>query len=115
LTTELNSKPYVDMTISIMKDFGVEVERNGYQSFTVHPIPITNYHFYYPLKVTPPPPRTSSPPLPSAAGLCAWKISRGNPCKGDIDFLDILVANGLHHNRTDNCILVTGHSSLTRH
>ena len=40
LTTELNSKPYVDMTIAIMKDFGVEVQRNGYQSFT---IPITNY------------------------------------------------------------------------
>jgi 3-phosphoshikimate 1-carboxyvinyltransferase len=37
LTTELNSKPYVDMTISIMKDFGVEVERNGYQSFTIPP------------------------------------------------------------------------------
>src|SRR5688572_1292500 len=28
LSTELNSKPYVDMTIAIMQDFGVEIERH---------------------------------------------------------------------------------------
>ena len=46
LSTELNSKPYVDMTISIMKDFGVEIERDGYERFTIHPAsysPISNY------------------------------------------------------------------------
>ena len=37
LSTDLNSKPYVDMTLSIMKDFGVEVERDGSQSFKVLP------------------------------------------------------------------------------
>ena len=26
--TELNSKPYVDMTLAIMKDFGIEIERD---------------------------------------------------------------------------------------
>src|SRR5512138_1562802 len=30
LTTNLNSKPYVDMTIAIMRDFGVEIERHNY-------------------------------------------------------------------------------------
>src|SRR6185503_4870886 len=35
LTTDLNSKPYVDMTIAIMKDFGVEIERQGYECFTI--------------------------------------------------------------------------------
>src|SRR6266508_2549485 len=40
LTTNLNSKPYVDMTIAIMRDFGVQVERDCYSSFC---IPITNY------------------------------------------------------------------------
>src|SRR5512147_625057 len=34
LITELNSKPYVDMTIAIMKEFGVDVERQGYERFT---------------------------------------------------------------------------------
>src|SRR5512138_2784593 len=38
--TDLNSKPYVDMTISIMQDFGIQVERNGYRSFHV---PLANY------------------------------------------------------------------------
>jgi 3-phosphoshikimate 1-carboxyvinyltransferase len=32
---DLASKPYVDMTIDVMRDFGVTVERNGYQSFSV--------------------------------------------------------------------------------
>ncbi len=40
VTTELNSKPYVDMTLAVMKDFGVEVQRDAYDHFT---IPITNY------------------------------------------------------------------------
>ena len=33
LSTELNSKPYVDMTLSVMSDFGVEVQRDGYETF----------------------------------------------------------------------------------
>ncbi len=40
VTTELNSKPYVDMTLAIMRDFGVETQRNEYQSYS---IPLTNY------------------------------------------------------------------------
>jgi 3-phosphoshikimate 1-carboxyvinyltransferase len=46
LSTDLNSKPYVDMTISIMKDFGVEIERHGYKSFFIQSasyLPLTNY------------------------------------------------------------------------
>jgi 3-phosphoshikimate 1-carboxyvinyltransferase len=40
VTTELNSKPYVDMTIAIMQDFGVQVKRHNYQQFSV---PLTTY------------------------------------------------------------------------
>ncbi|KKT35737.1 MAG: 3-phosphoshikimate 1-carboxyvinyltransferase [Parcubacteria group bacterium GW2011_GWA2_44_12] len=32
---ELTSKPYVDMTLDIMKDFGASVERDGYKRFFV--------------------------------------------------------------------------------
>jgi 3-phosphoshikimate 1-carboxyvinyltransferase len=32
---ELVSKPYIDITLDIMKDFGVTVENNEYQTFTV--------------------------------------------------------------------------------
>lgn len=34
---ELLSKPFIDMTIAVMNDFGVAVERDGYRSFTVTP------------------------------------------------------------------------------
>lgn len=37
ITTELNSRPYVDMTIGVMSDFGVEVEREDYRCFHVRP------------------------------------------------------------------------------
>ena len=40
VTTELNSKPYVNMTLSVIRDFGVEVQRDEYQCFE---IPITHY------------------------------------------------------------------------
>ena len=34
---ELQSKPFVDMTLSLMSDFGVPVERDGYRRFAVRP------------------------------------------------------------------------------
>jgi 3-phosphoshikimate 1-carboxyvinyltransferase len=37
VTGELQSKPFVDMTLKLMQDFGVLVERDRYASFTVHP------------------------------------------------------------------------------
>jgi 3-phosphoshikimate 1-carboxyvinyltransferase len=35
LSTVLNSKPYVDMTLALMREFGVDVKRDGYERFTV--------------------------------------------------------------------------------
>lgn len=37
VTGKLVSKPYVDLTIAIMKDFGVFVKNDGYRKFTVSP------------------------------------------------------------------------------
>ena len=37
LEGELTSKPFIDMTLDLMKAFGVEVEREGYKRFTVQP------------------------------------------------------------------------------
>ncbi len=34
---ELQSKPFIDMTLTLMQDFGVLVERDGYHSFSVEP------------------------------------------------------------------------------
>ncbi len=35
VTGELQSKPFIDMTLRLMADFGVDVQREGYSSFTV--------------------------------------------------------------------------------
>lgn len=34
---ELLSKPFIDMTLGVMRDFGVEAERSGYERFVVRP------------------------------------------------------------------------------
>jgi len=34
---ELISKPYIEITLNLMRRFGVEVEQNGWATFTVHP------------------------------------------------------------------------------
>ncbi len=121
LTTDLNSKPYVDMTLSIMKDFGIDVERNGYQSFTV---PLANYAI---------PKRSGADQLPltnypiesdasaasyffAAPAICGGTVKVENisrkSVQGDIAFLDVLKQMGCAVTETDNCLLVTGHSHL---
>ncbi|MFU8888479.1 MAG: 3-phosphoshikimate 1-carboxyvinyltransferase [Trueperaceae bacterium] len=37
VTGELQSRPFVDLTLAVMRDFGVEVERVGYERFAVAP------------------------------------------------------------------------------
>jgi len=131
--TELNSKPYVDMTLAVMRDFGVEVKRNAYQSFS---IPLTNYR----LPIT----NHRSPGLREAQGnasnlpspftydiesdasaasyffaapaicggtVCVENISRQSK-QGDIAFLDVLEQMGCIIRENENNIEVTGSQSL---
>lgn len=111
LTTELNSKPYVDMTISIMRDFGMEVERHGYSLFAIHPSlysPISKY----PIESD----ASAAAYLFAAPAICGGTVRVENisrkSVQGDIAFLDVLAKMGCMVEETDNCILVTGHSSL---
>jgi len=111
LTTDLNSKPYVDMTIAIMKDFGVEVQRNGCQSFA---IPLAQYetHNTYPIESD----ASAASYFFAAPAICGGtvrieNISR-NSKQGDIAFLDILQQMGCSVAETDHCLLVTGRSEF---
>ncbi|HNQ96365.1 MAG TPA: 3-phosphoshikimate 1-carboxyvinyltransferase [Anaerolineales bacterium] len=139
LTTELNSKPYVDMTIAMMKDFGVEMNRNGYQSFTV---PLSTYQSPIPSLKSPVSslqfsnsPILQSPistyqlpittyPIESDASAASYffaapaisggmvkveNISR-NSVQGDIKFLDVLTRMGCVIAEEDNSLLVTCNS-----
>jgi 3-phosphoshikimate 1-carboxyvinyltransferase len=111
VVTELNSKPYVDMTIAIMKDFGVEIERDGYKHFTVHP---NAYSLIpdYPIESD----ASAASYFFAAPAICGGTVKVENitrkSVQGDIAFLDVLQKMGCVVEETDHCVLVTGHSSL---
>ncbi|HAV76080.1 MAG TPA: 3-phosphoshikimate 1-carboxyvinyltransferase [Anaerolineae bacterium] len=111
LSTELNSKPYVDMTIAIMKDFGVEIERDKYSRFTVLPAsytPITDYAIESDA--------SAASYFFAAPAICGGKvkvdnISR-NSVQGDMAFLDVLSQMGCDINEGYDFIEVTGAPEL---
>lgn len=111
LTTDLNSKPYVDMTIAVMKDFGVEVERQGYELFTIHPnsySPIANY----PIESD----ASAASYFFAAPAICGGTVRVENisrrSLQGDMAFLDILRQMGCEIRAEENFIEVTNAESL---
>jgi 3-phosphoshikimate 1-carboxyvinyltransferase len=111
VTTELNSKPYVDMTIAIMQDFGVQVQRQEYERFVIEP------SLFFPLSPCIIESDASAASYffaaPAICGgvVCVENISR-NSKQGDIAFLDILQQMGCVLREDGNSIEVTGTKSL---
>jgi 3-phosphoshikimate 1-carboxyvinyltransferase len=111
LSTELNSKPYVDMTIAIMRDFGVEIERTGYECFTIHSAlysPLSDYSIESDASAAS---YFFAAPAICGGTVCIENISRRSK-QGDIAFLDVLAQMGCIMQETKNCILVTGPTEL---
>jgi 3-phosphoshikimate 1-carboxyvinyltransferase len=111
LTTDLNSKPYVDMTISIMKEFGVEIERRDYSQFTIQPT------FYSPLSTYAIESDASAASYFFAApALCGGTVRveniSPNSKQGDIAFLDVLQQMGCVVTESDNSITIHRPSSI---
>jgi 3-phosphoshikimate 1-carboxyvinyltransferase len=112
LTTDLNSKPYVDMTLSVMRDFGVEVERHGYESFAIplvnYKLPVTNY----PIESD----ASAASYFFAAPAICGGTVTVENisrkSVQGDVAFVDVLAQMGCMVEETDHCLLITGHSPL---
>ncbi|MBI5952531.1 MAG: 3-phosphoshikimate 1-carboxyvinyltransferase [Chloroflexi bacterium] len=105
LSTELNSKPYVDMTLSIMRDFGVEVERDGYRRFTIHPnlySLISNYAIESDA--------SAASYFFAAPAICGGTVKVENisrkSVQGDIAFLDVLSKMGCDVAEEENSITV---------
>jgi 3-phosphoshikimate 1-carboxyvinyltransferase len=111
VTTELNSKPYVDMTIAIMHDFGVEVERQGYERFILHP----SSFFLLPSYLIESDASAASYSF-AAPAVCGGTVRVENISRrskqGDIGFLDVLQKMGCNVKEGDNFIEVTGAESL---
>jgi 3-phosphoshikimate 1-carboxyvinyltransferase len=111
LSTDLNSKPYVDMTVSIMKDFGVKVERDGYKKFSIYP---DSYSLIpnYPIESD----ASAASYFFAAPAICGGivkveSITRKS-VQGDIAFLDILQKMGCNVTEMDNSIIVDCQSSI---
>lgn len=111
LSTDLNSKPYVDMTLAIMSDFGVDIERDGYSRFIIHPThysPLSTYAIESDASAAS---YFFAAPAILGGSVRVENISRRSK-QGDIAFLDVLQRMGCAVEETDHCVLVTGHSPL---
>jgi 3-phosphoshikimate 1-carboxyvinyltransferase len=111
LSTKLNSKPYVDMTIAIMQDFGVEIQRNGYQQFTIYPkhyLPLINYSIESDA--------SAASYFFAAPAICGGTVRVENISRcskqGDMAFLDVLTQMGCTVTEAENSIQVTGANTL---
>jgi 3-phosphoshikimate 1-carboxyvinyltransferase len=111
LTTDLNSKPYVDMTIAIMQDFGVEIKRFDYSQFTISPSyfsPFTSY----PIESD----ASAASYFFAAPAICGGTVRVENisrkSVQGDIAFLDVLKQMGCQVTEGNKFIEVTGAESL---
>lgn len=112
LITDLNSKPYVDMTISIMRDFGVEIKRNSYQSFSILPSSFYIPHSSYSIESD----ASAASYFFAAPAICGGTVKVENisrkSVQGDIAFLDVLQRMGCVVTESDNSITVNGPSSI---
>lgn len=133
LTTELNSKPYVDMTLSIMQDFGIRVQRDGCRSFSVptanyreapprNQLPISNLHTQITNLQLP----ITTYPIESDASAASYFFAAPAICggivrvenisrrsvQGDIGFLDVLQNMGCVVTESGDSISVCRAASL---
>ena len=99
------------MTIAIMKDFGVEIERQDYSRFTIRPssyLPLTNYQIESDA--------SAASYFFAAPAICGGTIKVENishkSVQGDIAFLDVLSQMGCSVSEVDNSIKVTGATEL---
>ena len=110
--TELNSKPYVDMTIAIMKDFGVEIERRGYERFIIQPSffsPVSSYRIESDASAAS---YFFAAPAIGGGRVRVENISRAS-LQGDIAFLDILQQMGCTIQEGDTFIEVSSTGTLS--
>lgn len=104
---DLNSKPYVDLTLATMADFGVAVQRDGYARFEIAP---QRYRAqpHYAIESD----ASSAAYFFAAPALMGGTLRLDNLTRrsrqGDVAFLDILTAMGCTVTEGDDWTAVTG-------
>jgi 3-phosphoshikimate 1-carboxyvinyltransferase len=111
ITTELYSKPYVDMTLLVMADFGITVDRVGYKRFMVHPALYKSLPAY-PIESD----ASTASYFFAASAVCGGNVRvkniNRNSKQGDIRFLDVLEKMGCVVTQSENSIEITGPTEL---
>ncbi len=111
LSTELNSKPYVELTRRAMHDFGVEMQHDGYEMFVIQPGRYSCRETY-----AIEPDASAASYFFAAAAICGGRVrvkglSRSS-AQADIAFIDILQEMGCTTAEGAEYIEVTGADSL---
>jgi 3-phosphoshikimate 1-carboxyvinyltransferase len=112
VAAELNSKPYVDMTVAVMQDFGVEIERRDYSQFI---IPSASYSppAAYQIESD----ASAASYFFAAPAICGGTVRVENisrkSIQGDIAFLDVLRKMGCRILEGENFIEVTSAEKLS--
>lgn len=107
---DLVSKPYVDLTLSTMADFGVEVQRDGYRSFEV---PALGYRA---ADVRIEPDASAASYFFAAAAITGGRVRveglGSDTVQGDIEFVAALARMGAEVTRSHDAIEVKGTGTL---
>ncbi|HKQ05691.1 MAG TPA: 3-phosphoshikimate 1-carboxyvinyltransferase [Blastocatellia bacterium] len=107
ITDDLCSKPYVDMTLGIMKEFGVTVERDGYRSFRVR-----HGQRYQARSYRIEPDASNMSYFLAAAAILGGKVRipgiNSGSLQGDAKFVDVLERMGCQIERGDDYFAVEG-------
>ena len=107
LSTALGSRPYVDMTLDVMRAFGAEVRRQEYGTFAISPC-----RYRSPFTYAVEPDMSAASYFFAAPAVCGGTVVvRGVPLRslqGDIAFLDVLELMGCDVAYTDEGVRVTG-------
>jgi 3-phosphoshikimate 1-carboxyvinyltransferase len=107
----LRSRPYVDMTLTVMRAFGVDVARDGARTFTIAPARYRSPGVY-----AIEPDASAASYFFAAPAICGGHIvvrgiSRSSP-QGDVGFLDCLGSMGCAVSAADAGVLVSSGDSL---
>jgi 3-phosphoshikimate 1-carboxyvinyltransferase len=107
----LHSKPYIDLTISVMADFGVNVQRDGYERFRITPQRYCSPEIYSIESDA-----SAASYFFAAPAICGGWVEVANLTRtarqGDIAFLDVLAQMGCTVEEIKNAIRVTGPERL---
>jgi 3-phosphoshikimate 1-carboxyvinyltransferase len=107
----LHSKPYVDLTLGVMSDFRIEVQRDGYERFRISP-----QQYRTPGNYAIESDASAASYFFAAPAICGGRVEVANlsrsACQGDIAFLDVLEKMGCMVTEVPGAVRVNGPERL---